>query len=103
MNQRIDTIRNYYGELNSLSLRDNCYYEFYTIVEKMIAEVKSLIAESKDEAIVIKYQSVLRSLTHTNTKEVSYIKAAEKTGSKRKYRDAFDKALSCIYSDLLVL
>lgn len=103
MNKRIEIIRNHYSELNRLSLKDSCYYEFFTIVEHIIEEVKSLIVEADDESTVIKYQAVLRALSHTNTQEVSYIKAAEKTGSKRKYKEAFNRALSRIHSDLNTL
>jgi hypothetical protein len=96
-------ISNYYSELNKLSLKEQSYDEFFEIVNKIIHEIKSLLNTTEDASLKIKYESLIRALSHTNTQEVSYIKAAEKSKSKKQYQSAYDKALQRIHSDLLAL
>lgn len=109
MKQKLDEIRDLYKQLNPLRLEDRCYYDFRSIVEKILKLIKELHEEETDESMKSNLLQTSSRLSHTLGKEITWIssyqdKMHKKNAPKvkrKEYEKSIEDAISRVHADLV--
>jgi hypothetical protein len=109
MKQKLDEIRNLYGQLNPLRLEDRCYDDFRSIIEKILKLIKELHEEETDKSLKLNFLQLSSRLSRTLGREVTWIGSHQEKMRKmptikirrKEYEKSIEDAISQVYADLV--